>query len=179
LECIKAVTDNSSTKIQADDSAANGNKCNLFLVCCLIWKRRISDKSSVIRIDLSVEESTVKVELIQKRLKLTMYLSKHGGYSYFIEVIIDVRLLICSISLKVMFGHANQREMEKLEYDTTTTLEGAVNCETNNGRCVKMSNKRNVADGICTEIAVLDAATHGNDMNIAKFGPLFERQNFH
>ncbi|KRX33883.1 hypothetical protein T05_4943, partial [Trichinella murrelli] len=69
-------------------------------LCCLIWKRRISDKSSLIRIDLSVEESTVKVELIQKRLKLTMYLSKHGGYSYFIEVIVDVRLLICSISLK-------------------------------------------------------------------------------
>ncbi|KAL1241677.1 Ribonuclease [Trichinella spiralis] len=50
LECIKAVTDNS--------------------ICCLIWKRRISDKSSVIRIDLSVEESTVKVELIQKPLKM-------------------------------------------------------------------------------------------------------------
>ncbi|KRX72635.1 hypothetical protein T06_13582 [Trichinella sp. T6] len=61
---------------------------------------------------------------MHKNQKLTMYLSKHGGYSYFIEVIVDVRLLICSISLKVMFGHTNEREMEKLEYDTT--LEDAV-----------------------------------------------------
>ncbi|KRY51633.1 hypothetical protein T03_9505 [Trichinella britovi] len=65
-----------------------------------------------------------------------------------------------------MFGHTNEREMKKLEYDTT--LEDAVR-----------TAKPNVADGICTEIAVLDAAAHGNDKNIAKFGPLFERQNFH